>query len=144
MPYEVPISSLSVLWSWPYSLHSCPKWLNYGDWQAIVQNKESKARAATPIGILPSLYEGEGQRLMFCTVMEAKNGLLYIWCQQRCSWASYCQQKLLAWRICFVPTPGFVLFMMWRKSPMARRDMAELCVMERSQMPWPGSWISTS
>jgi hypothetical protein len=47
------------------------------------------------IGILPCLGETEGREFMFCTVIEALNGLLYVWFQQRCSTASYCQHKLL-------------------------------------------------
>jgi hypothetical protein len=35
------------------------------------EQKRSKARAATLIGILPSLEEEEGRGFMFCTLMEA-------------------------------------------------------------------------
>jgi hypothetical protein len=52
------------------------------------EQKRSKARAATLIGILPSLGEEEGRGFMFCTLMEAYNDLLYVWFQQRCSTAS--------------------------------------------------------
>ncbi len=43
----------------------------------------------TLIGILPCLGAGDGQRLMFCILMEAYNGLLYAWFQQRC-WLVSC------------------------------------------------------
>jgi hypothetical protein len=53
------------------------------------------------VGIFPKLGEGEGLGFMFCSLMEAENGLLYVeWFQQRCSTASYCQHKLLALSIC--------------------------------------------
>jgi hypothetical protein len=58
--------------------------------------ERSIARAVTLIDILPCLDEREGRGFMFCTLIEAWNGLLYVWFQQRCSTASYCQLKVLA------------------------------------------------
>ncbi len=64
------------------------------------RTQRSKFRAVTLIGILPCLGEGDGRGFMFCTLMEAQNGLLQVWFQQRCSTASYCQHKLLAYSVC--------------------------------------------
>jgi hypothetical protein len=42
------------------------------------RTQRSKTRAATLISILPCLGEGERQGFMFCTLLEAQNGLLNV------------------------------------------------------------------